>query len=371
MVMNSKEYNKYVLERIRLLLRENRSNYYMDLHIHSNYSADGTQSVTDIMQRSRDIGLDIISITDHDSIEAYKVIMDNVSRLNDNSPIIIPGIEFSVSHDQYKQRCHVLKYFFDIDNAEFNKNLNKNNIAYWKRIEKQFELIHYNKALSYFFENSNVELTIEHYKEFLHYNDNKIPEYPTLMKYINEELLRNKISVWDVYQKTYEYIQQDPCKERKRLVNLALAKFYDKNKDLDISHNYSKLSRILAIVGVDDNDYPDYEPMGSLTVNQYGQVKMDELKNCGFQILAHPNNELLNYYYNYRDIICGLELNYRSTDEMNLRTSKMASQLDTVLTYGSDSHNLNDKFYMNEMFYRADHEILNKILREAEKANEV
>jgi predicted metal-dependent phosphoesterase TrpH len=41
---------------------------FADLHIHSIYSYDGTASVHAILRRARQIGLDVIAITDHDEI---------------------------------------------------------------------------------------------------------------------------------------------------------------------------------------------------------------------------------------------------------------------------------------------------------------
>ena len=39
-----------------------------DLHIHTIYSYDGTASVSAVLTRARQIGLDVIAITDHDEI---------------------------------------------------------------------------------------------------------------------------------------------------------------------------------------------------------------------------------------------------------------------------------------------------------------
>jgi predicted metal-dependent phosphoesterase TrpH len=39
-----------------------------DLHIHTIYSYDGTASVPAMLTRARQIGLDVIAITDHDEI---------------------------------------------------------------------------------------------------------------------------------------------------------------------------------------------------------------------------------------------------------------------------------------------------------------
>jgi predicted metal-dependent phosphoesterase TrpH len=39
-----------------------------DLHIHTIYSYDGTASVPAVLARAKQIGLDVIAITDHDEI---------------------------------------------------------------------------------------------------------------------------------------------------------------------------------------------------------------------------------------------------------------------------------------------------------------
>jgi predicted metal-dependent phosphoesterase TrpH len=39
-----------------------------DLHIHTVYSYDGTASVPAVLARAKQVGLDVIAITDHDEI---------------------------------------------------------------------------------------------------------------------------------------------------------------------------------------------------------------------------------------------------------------------------------------------------------------
>ena len=40
-----------------------------DLHLHTIYSYDGTTSVPAVLSRAKQLGLDVIAITDHDEIE--------------------------------------------------------------------------------------------------------------------------------------------------------------------------------------------------------------------------------------------------------------------------------------------------------------
>lgn len=359
------QYNKFVLKRIQSLLNENRKKYLIDMHIHTNYSADGTQTVDEVIQRSKIYGFDIISITDHDSIKAYEYIFSHPYLISESNPIIIPGVELSVFHNEYRNRCHVLKYFFDIKDMDFQKNISQNEKAYWKRVYLQFDLMSYNKALLYFSKEYNIIFSIEEYANFLSKQEHSIPEYPTLAKYIFLKLNEKGITVWDVYEKIVEFNNSDPCIERRKKKEQALKRFYHKNKLNDIRYDYRKLLRILAIVGIDDKEYKSYPPSGSLSVNEYGQINIFDMKNCGINIMAHPNGELLNTIQKYTQVIVGLESNYRSTIEQNNTTIDKASELNLSVTIGSDSHNINDDYFQNLSFYAINHEELEKVYNTA------
>lgn len=79
-----------------------------NMHIHTRCS-DGAFSPNYILEKAKQNGLDIISITDHDSVEAY----NNVPK--SNIPLrLLPGIEFSSTlfgHD-----VHILGYGIDVEN---------------------------------------------------------------------------------------------------------------------------------------------------------------------------------------------------------------------------------------------------------------
>ncbi len=74
-----------------------------DLHIHSDFSNDGKSTVEEIIEAAVDKGLGCISITDHNSFEAYAVAKDN------GKVIVIPGIEVS------SKEGHILAYGIDRD----------------------------------------------------------------------------------------------------------------------------------------------------------------------------------------------------------------------------------------------------------------
>ena len=65
----------------------------IDLHIHTIHS-DGTASVSEVLAESERLGLKAISITDHNTVDAYKEIEDNDLRKSFSGKIII-GVELA------------------------------------------------------------------------------------------------------------------------------------------------------------------------------------------------------------------------------------------------------------------------------------
>ncbi|WP_321505406.1 PHP domain-containing protein [uncultured Methanoregula sp.] len=61
-----------------------------DLHVHTSYSKDGESSVEEILKRAEDVGLDVIAITDHDTVDGAKKALTIPSTV-----LVIPGIEVS------------------------------------------------------------------------------------------------------------------------------------------------------------------------------------------------------------------------------------------------------------------------------------
>ena len=61
-----------------------------DLHIHTSCSKDGESSVQQVLSAAIAAGLDAIAITDHDTMQGYKI-----ARELDTSVLVIPGVEIS------------------------------------------------------------------------------------------------------------------------------------------------------------------------------------------------------------------------------------------------------------------------------------
>ncbi|MBA3814948.1 MAG: PHP domain-containing protein [Parachlamydiaceae bacterium] len=83
--------------------------YRADLHCHSTCS-DGSLSPIEIIQLAKKIGLSALSITDHDTIEAYK---SAFPAAKEAGIALLPGVEFSAMLNNVS--VHVLGYGFAID----------------------------------------------------------------------------------------------------------------------------------------------------------------------------------------------------------------------------------------------------------------
>jgi predicted metal-dependent phosphoesterase TrpH len=67
----------------------------IDPHIHSSYSSDARSSPHDIIERSKEIGLDAIAIADHNSLQGSKLAVKETKNL-DNF-MVIPAMEITTS----------------------------------------------------------------------------------------------------------------------------------------------------------------------------------------------------------------------------------------------------------------------------------
>ena len=95
----------------------------IDLHTHTKYS-DGTYSVKELLEEAEKIGVTLLSITDHDKVDAYIEIKNFDVKKYYTGKIMI-GTEFSAAHDG--KRMELLGYGFDIDKVKpwLDKNYDK------------------------------------------------------------------------------------------------------------------------------------------------------------------------------------------------------------------------------------------------------
>jgi hypothetical protein len=89
----------------------------VDLHTHTVYS-DGALTTEELMLKAKEAEINVLSITDHDSVYAIR---EAVEIGKDFNIEVIPGVELST--DIEDKEVHLLGYFIDIDHEELEKYL--------------------------------------------------------------------------------------------------------------------------------------------------------------------------------------------------------------------------------------------------------
>lgn len=112
-----------------------------DLHIHSKFS-DGDYTLEEIVDKLKENGIDIFSITDHDNADSIRAMQS----VDTKGLTYIPGIEFSASKTGYKM--HILGYNVDGNNQELleacrNMKMRKNlrNLEIIQQLKERFGIV--------------------------------------------------------------------------------------------------------------------------------------------------------------------------------------------------------------------------------------
>lgn len=110
-----------------------------DLHIHTFYS-DGVFSPEKIVDTAIDVGLQAIALTDHDNILSYQAAKDYLKKEHkENKLEIIQGIEVNTLYKNYE--VHILGYFMDVTNSDFQELLKVQQQARVKQTKEILSLL--------------------------------------------------------------------------------------------------------------------------------------------------------------------------------------------------------------------------------------
>lgn len=358
--MNDYEFWNNYLNTIRnkvLFLCQNNKELKVDLHIHTNNSTDSNQTLNDAIEKAKKYNIDIISLTDHDSLNVYNELYELFKEYNlNNFPIIIPGIEHTIDFSDYGSQCHLLQYMINPKDEVIINDVTKSQDAYYIRAKKQFERIKNNLALQYFFKKYNIECTYENYMNYLNNGFPNVPEYYTLINYILSLLIEKNITVIDIFNKLEEFNLSDECEERRFLKAKRYKELKEKYSQCENLKNNSRLLlSLLAVREVDDDWWKNYESSGSLSVNSYNQIKIAELNKNYSTVFAHPTESKLctiEEAIKLNSSIIGLEKNIRTHYNNVNAFFEVLNQNNLILTKGSDSHLNNDTYYKDENFFR-------------------
>lgn len=102
-----------------------------DLHLHTTAS-DGTLSPEELVQRAAQLGLEVIAITDHDSVDGIPRALDAARSFPGLR--VIPGVE--INTDIPHGEVHILGYFIDYRNTSLNQTLKELRSSRYERGRK-------------------------------------------------------------------------------------------------------------------------------------------------------------------------------------------------------------------------------------------
>lgn len=100
-----------------------------DLHIHTNIS-DGCLSPSEVVHIGAKIGLKAVAITDHDTMDGVAEALQEGKKVNIN---VVPGVELSTEYMNIE--IHILGYYVDCNNKEFQLMLEKLRICRLQRVK--------------------------------------------------------------------------------------------------------------------------------------------------------------------------------------------------------------------------------------------
>ena len=107
----------------------------IDLHMHTVLS-DGTDKPEEMPARVKEAGLELFSVTDHDSVTASGILR-GILRLED--PKFVSGAEFSCRDEQGKY--HILGYGFDPDSESIRELVGKGHGLRMKKVRMRLDFL--------------------------------------------------------------------------------------------------------------------------------------------------------------------------------------------------------------------------------------
>lgn len=122
-----------------------------DLHIHTNYS-DGVFTPEKVVDAAIEAELDVIALTDHDNILSYEVAQNHIAKLvkenkgSGKTIKVIQGIEVNTIHDG--EEIHILGYFMDTKNADFQELIKAQQQARVKQTKEIIALLNKKEGIN-------------------------------------------------------------------------------------------------------------------------------------------------------------------------------------------------------------------------------
>jgi len=167
----------------------------IDMHMHTTHS-DGTDSTVEILKNCNKANLEVISITDHNSVMAYYD-LENIDIKKYYQGKIITGCEFTINYNN--NMIEVLGYGFDYKKINnylkencSPKQINKNSKIMYKRLVSKI------KELNLKFNEENIKITEDEFSKGIF----GWQVWDELRKY-NENIKKINEDIWESYAKFF------------------------------------------------------------------------------------------------------------------------------------------------------------------------
>ena len=103
--------------------------HYVDLHLHTNHS-DGTATVEEVLREADRQGLSVISVSDHNTVDAYDEIMERRALFGGK---ILPGAELATVYRQEMIEIHG----YGVDLAAIKKQIGQTYLTFYEKQVKE------------------------------------------------------------------------------------------------------------------------------------------------------------------------------------------------------------------------------------------
>ena len=170
--------------------------YTVDLHMHS-YFSDGIYSPDEVLKKANEDNIEVVALTDHDTVAGIKAISDKSIVNNFINGIELTCCQYDFGLNSCTPSLHILGYGIDVDNKNLNKFLKermKKKEDILKEFKEEMQLLHSDKSAIQIGSKNRV---VPHIGDLYRY----LAEDGYLPQYVKEELAReyslkyNKINI--------------------------------------------------------------------------------------------------------------------------------------------------------------------------------
>jgi len=254
-----------------------------DLHVHSNHS-DGTKTIQELIEIAKEKEIDILSITDHDTINGFL----EYQTLNSDYPLIA-GIELSTYRN--KSPIHILGYFYD-------NNIESKELIEYLEIMKEKRNIRIQKIITKLKEYFELEVDYEDVKKGSH----GVIARPHIARVISEKYGYE-------YREVFDKFLNDDSPAYVEIERL------DTKDAIDMLHRNNAIAVLAHPLYLKNNDINDIIKLGIDGIEVYYEEQDEEY----YHQLAIENNLLITGGSDYHGDLNTSELGSKTLNDKELK----------------------------------------------------